>query len=49
MDDFGNDLYSYYSTASEIEQWLISTSTYGGFGREPHIVGWWSRSEQAEI
>lgn len=43
MDDFGNDI-SGYSTDSDYEQWLISTSTYGGF-----CWGAWSRSERADI
>lgn len=43
MDDFGNDI-ERFSTESDYQQWLISTSTYGGF------AAWaWSRSEQAEI
>jgi hypothetical protein len=43
MDDFGNDIWG-YSTDSDYEQWLISTSAYGGFS-----LGSWSRSERAEI
>lgn len=43
MDDYGNDIWR-YSTESDYEQWLISTSTYGGESE------WaWSRSERAEI
>ena len=31
MDDYGTDLATMYPTYSHFIQWLISTSTYGGF------------------
>jgi len=43
MDDFGTSILG-YSTDSDYEQWLISTSTYGGYSLDA-----WSRSERAEI
>lgn len=43
MDDYGNDITG-YSTDSDYEQWLISTSTYGG-----ESCWLWSCSERAEI
>lgn len=29
MDDFGNDINS-FTTWTEYDQWIVSTSTYGG-------------------
>lgn len=43
MDDFGNDI-ERFSTESDYQQWLISTSAYGGF-----TDGAWSRSERVEV